>query len=355
MFITLTSSKKQTCKFENKIVHLNTYDGTNAKIYACVINATTLFNESDRIVTDTRSNRYSNSKVQMVDYSFKNQIYYIPKSIFVTFPNLLYFRIYSAQNLEVLKPEYLKNAQSLKLFRINHNNIAQLDENLFVEAPNLVHLNLQKNKIVIIHKNAFNGLFQLAGIYLQGNNIKFLHPLTFSHLTSLLSLDLTSNICINKIYKFLPSKFFEIENETGKSCPYDFYLNFFNQKQNMDQNSTACSTSLTAKNVSNNEDEIQQLRAENLHLQELNHAINNELNTLRAGHAENGNENLQPNPEIELEIVSDNPENEIATASEYPDVATATISDYSDNKTSTVTMETDDKISSELESETLGE
>lgn len=269
----LNCQQQQSCKYEEST------DETGQLVYSCTIHHTNVLNETQGMMTYTNRFQCLDEDVEMFIYKTGNNLSYIPNSIFETFSCLKYFEIHSDQGLEVLKPEYLKNARSLESFSVIDNDIKQLDANLFEEAPNLVSINLEANKIVIVHKKAFSGLFKLESIYLQGNNIKFLHPTTFSHLTSLLELDLTSNGCINKMYNFWPSRFYVVETETLQFCPYDFYMNFFNVKRNIDQSST---TSLTAERVSNQMDNIDELRAEKTYLQEEIVTLNDKLKTLRA-------------------------------------------------------------------------
>ena len=88
--------------------------------------------------------------------------------IFQTFPNVVYI-IVAKTSLEVLKPEFFKNAHNLEVIKITNNLIFKLTGNNFVETPKLEYLYLGHNKIEIIDSDAFKGLKNLKGLYLQGN------------------------------------------------------------------------------------------------------------------------------------------------------------------------------------------
>ena len=221
VLIGLIHCESQTCDFKP----YSFWPRPGVFFYTCVISNANVLNETAGMVTDISSYRNSNGEVQIVDYVFENNITYIPNSIFKTFPKLRSFQISDYSGLEVLKREYFKYADELMKVSIIYNDIKQLDENVFVEAPNLRNLVLSNNKIFKIHKNAFRGLLKLKEIHLEGNNLKILHPKTFSYFSSLRALDLVSNSCIDKFYKFVPTNYSEIEMDILEHCPYNYYKN----------------------------------------------------------------------------------------------------------------------------------
>ena len=154
----------------------------------------------------------------MIYYQQHNIVKFIPNSLFTTFKNLEYFCMRYNAEFEDLKPEFLKNASKLIAFQIWFNPITKLGENLFVEALNLVYINLENNNIESIHVLAFNKLTKLEGLFLGDNNIKVLPSETFSELTKLRYLNLESNTCIDKNFNFANGSFIDVETEILKVC-----------------------------------------------------------------------------------------------------------------------------------------
>lgn len=212
---------EQKChNFNSTDIIYNTYEYEPRKIYyKCSIRGS-LINESEPVTTNTELNELSNDEVTMVWYNSNSTVKFIPNSLFTTFKNLEYLNIGANNTFEIMKPEYLKNAKSLKVLWVYENSVKRLDGKIFVEAPNLEHINFERNQIESIHEMTFNGLPNLQGIYLHKNKITNLHPSTFFFITTLDNLVLSENVCINQEFKDAKKKIVLIKDEIEKSCSY---------------------------------------------------------------------------------------------------------------------------------------
>lgn len=214
------NSLQQTCQYyDSESWEINSFDGPRRFYRECYMNKFDLLNASETVTTVLTG--YSNAiDIQLVYYASTKLIKFIPNSLFATFLNLEYFMIFDNNRLEVLKPEFLKNAKKLKVFRVQYNEIKVLSKNVFREAPSLENINLRNNKIESVHKLAFHGLPQLRGVYLINNKIKLIHTTTFSHLIKLRALNLLNNVCIDTLFVNSHQEYREIEKEVGRSCKY---------------------------------------------------------------------------------------------------------------------------------------
>lgn len=189
----------QTCILSNEDYFEDSYDFSLIKTYSiCDIVGVQFIKEQETVKTIN----IGDQNTTMLRYYSDNVVNFIPNSIFETFPNLEYFWIREPQQFSNLKAYYLKNAYALKLFDVeNQKGFTKLDANVFFEAPNLEHVNLQNNGLEYIDKSAFGGLKKIKGIYLKGNNIRqFYHSSVLNHDT-LQVLDLLYNDCISKKYQ----------------------------------------------------------------------------------------------------------------------------------------------------------
>lgn len=212
---------EQKCSFKNSFFYKNGFDGPSQLVYFCAISKDQpLTNENDTVIINTDDNNKTNEDILAIGYISGNQIKYIPQALFTTFVNVKEFFMDADSQFETLKPEYLNNANNLKVFGIWSNEITKLGANLFVYAPNLEHINFQGNKIERIDRLTFSNLTQLQGLYLPNNKIANLHPETFSHLKDLQVLNLLGNVCVNKFFGNANTRFKEIEEEIRKSCTY---------------------------------------------------------------------------------------------------------------------------------------
>ena len=184
--------------------------------------------DKEPVKTITVHHNRSNSDVEMVEYKSGSEMKFIPNDIFETFPNVMYIIVIQT-SLEVLKPEFFKNAHNLEVIKITNNLIFELTGNLFVETPKLEYLNLGHNNIKKIDSDAFKGLKNLKGLYLEGNKIINVNIKTFSGLPKLTILDLLGNTCINKQFLINSGNFFDIEFELAQSCDIDSLNNIKNQ------------------------------------------------------------------------------------------------------------------------------
>ena len=211
---------QQKCTFEQNTFYLaNTIELPALNYYSCKITQVKLIYENETVTSyGNHSASKTNDDVELINYSSDNIMNYIPNSLFTTFVNLKYVVLYSNFGMEDLKPEFLKNAKKLKVFRVEDNIITNLVKNLFLEAINLEYINLQRNRIESIDVMAFNKLTKLVGLFLNDNKIKNLFSGTFSELSSLLFLKLEKNACIDKNFNITKGNFIEVKTEILKEC-----------------------------------------------------------------------------------------------------------------------------------------
>lgn len=211
----------QNCTFGTGMAHYSEMSEIpTTSYYYCEIRNAHLLYESEPVNTITIDNQRKNSDVKQVTYVVSNKVKFIPNSLFVTFINMEYFCISNTEGIEVLKPHFLIGAIKLKVFYVYGNYLRTLEEDLFVEAFNLEHINLRDNKIQSIHLGSFNKLSKLEGLYLQGNQIKNLNSGTFYHLSKLKTLNLTKNGCINSLFKISITNQSLVSREIHKKCMY---------------------------------------------------------------------------------------------------------------------------------------
>lgn len=113
---------------------------------------------------------------------------HIPLEIFETFVNL--------QSLELaigLKRLELKNSKRLKQLLLIENRVDRISAGVFVNATDLIEINLQKNQISEIEDTAFNGLDNLTMLNLHQNKLTTLKRGLFSGALNLKNLDLSFN------------------------------------------------------------------------------------------------------------------------------------------------------------------
>ena len=244
--------------------HINSYDGPIKSYIACYVTGVHLSYEGEGVSIIYGG---SASSITLLRY-YTNVVNYIPSEIFIKFPNMEHFYIYyDDQQFSILKPHYLKNANNLKVIGINkQKKFTNLDANVFIEAPNLEHINLQDNALTSIHKSAFNGLPNLLGVYLANNKINFLHHFTFSQLLNLQVLDLLTNNCISKKYEYANQQVTIIKSELKESCSchlFDEDLAIENAR--IEKEKTQQLLAATIKNLQkSHQDSMNQLKDDNL-------------------------------------------------------------------------------------------
>ena len=129
------NSLQQTCQYYvSESWEINSFDGARRVYRECYINKFDIVNANETVST-VLVGHPNPRDIQLVYYASTKLIKFIPNSLFATFPNLEYFMIFDNNRLDVLKPEFLKNAKRLKVFRVQSNRIT---------AQNVTNLKLKK-------------------------------------------------------------------------------------------------------------------------------------------------------------------------------------------------------------------
>lgn len=169
-------------------------DEIDGKVYlTCYINEITEIAVADKVI-------YPRNDDMTAFYLWYNKkILYLPIEMDQTFPNLERY-----------------NAGYCALTTISKDNFKGLSK--------LNYLALQGNKIEKIQSDTFEDLVSLDGLHLDKNRIRFLNAEAFVKLINLRIVDLTSNVCISKI--FSPSDrddgtVTEIPEALEGKCDYD--------------------------------------------------------------------------------------------------------------------------------------
>lgn len=169
---------------------------------------------------------------------------YFPNNIGAVFPMLRKLEVSSSSLKKITK--FI--GQNLSWIKITDNQIIQIDENSFVESPELnfidlsengiinipegifgynseiIDVNLSHNQLGIIKWSIFNGMTSLQSINISYNKLKFIHWTQLS--IELETIDLTGNECINLKYSVdIKDHFMEAINtdcgfETTLFCNY---------------------------------------------------------------------------------------------------------------------------------------
>lgn len=117
----------------------------------------------------------------------------LPDNIFSIFPKLNFLLLSDLKNLNELKPENFKNAESLRKCWVNDLKIRYLQDELFVGAQNLQYLTFDSVNLEMISEHTLSGLSELKGLYLQRNKIKVLSNRVFHWLSNLEEIFLDQN------------------------------------------------------------------------------------------------------------------------------------------------------------------
>lgn len=94
----------------------------------------------------------------------------VPKGIISSFVKITNF-ILRENDLKQWKPEYLNNADTLRLLYITENPLVDLPDEAFVHAPNLTALAITFTQIKNFQSNVFIGLPMLENLDLNNNPI----------------------------------------------------------------------------------------------------------------------------------------------------------------------------------------
>lgn len=181
-------------------------------------------------VTRNISGENAIQSVELVVYSQKGHVTFIPKILFDDFKNMKYLWVEPKNKFKNLRSIRGLKGENLEAFVVEGNEIRKLGDHSFAWAKNLKIINLRQNKIEIILKMAFSGLTSLSNLYLQGNHIQHVYANTFHNLSALQLLDLANNSCMNRTISVQAIKHYNtIDDEIQDHCAYDESLqNLFN-------------------------------------------------------------------------------------------------------------------------------
>ncbi|XP_063951376.1 G-protein coupled receptor GRL101-like [Lytechinus pictus] len=87
--------------------------------------------------------------------------------------------------------EVLVNIPGLLRLDLSNNSMNDIDNDTFSGLANLTYLNLENNNITVIRKENFKGLEGLQSLLLRGNNINMIEPHAFEGLKNITTLDLS--------------------------------------------------------------------------------------------------------------------------------------------------------------------
>jgi hypothetical protein len=125
---------------------------------------------------------------------------YFPRGLEKFFPNIEIMFVVDCK-LKAITNQDLASFPQLKELRLSHNDIEELDDDLFAANKKLISISLSYNRI------------------------KFIGEVTFKPLKQLDFLFLNSNKCINKDAFFDVSKVNEIIDEVRKQCQSEIRMN----------------------------------------------------------------------------------------------------------------------------------
>lgn len=186
-------------------VHKRPQDSTKNDL-KCYFNFDALGSGSEYVVmVDHSFTEGEDEHVKEIVFRIQNN-FKLPSEVFHKFNNLEVLRIKppGINNL----PKIFENATNLVKMDLDFNSLVKLHSKTFNGAFNLRFLQLMGNKLRKIHADAFFGLWHLQFLYLQMNQLDSIHEFTFRPLTNLESLDLSQN----KL-EFLPENLFKSNGE----------------------------------------------------------------------------------------------------------------------------------------------
>lgn len=134
-----------------------------------------------------------------------SDIAYIPREIFIAFPNLAIFDI--STNISELTPGDFNHAFNLTMLNLQDNNLKIIKAGIFTSHPSeisknadglfplhkLIELGFSFSNISEIEANSFNGLTNLEQLHLQYNKLRVIRRESFAGLPSLNFIDLRDN------------------------------------------------------------------------------------------------------------------------------------------------------------------
>lgn len=145
------------------------------------------------------------SDIRRIEFVETGNVKFIPREIFTTFPNVLYFRMNT--NLSEIVADDFANAQNLCTLKLGYNKLQIIRNDVFsfyarmsnkrLYAVYPLHklsiLFLEGNEILEIEDYAFYGLDNLFHLELQDNQLTVIRRQTFGSLPSLNILNLSHN------------------------------------------------------------------------------------------------------------------------------------------------------------------
>ncbi len=87
---------------------------------------------------------------------------------------LFYTRLFESYHIN-----HNKGFNNLNAMYLGHNNLIEIDRNLFKDLENLSILDLCWNQLTNLNKNVFNGLKNLKHLFLHGNKLKEIDKTSF--------------------------------------------------------------------------------------------------------------------------------------------------------------------------------
>lgn len=145
------------------------------------------------------------SDIQRIEFAQTGNVKFIPRQIFTTFPNVLYFRMNT--NLSEIDANDFASALNLYTLTLGHNKLQIIRNDVFSFYARMSNMRqyavyplhklsilfLDGNEIVEIEDYAFYGLDNLFHLELQDNQLTVIRRQTFGRLPSLSILNLSNN------------------------------------------------------------------------------------------------------------------------------------------------------------------
>jgi Leucine-rich repeat (LRR) protein len=155
---------------------------------------------------------------------------FIPLQIFTEFTNLNGIIIWDAA-LEILwKGLFTKEFKAIQYLDLTDNYIRKIEEEAFINLPELKWIRFFLNKIESIKTNFFKNNIKLEFIDFYNNKIKMINPSFFKTLDKLIEVDLLFNSCVDSKFKKSDSSLSTM-NEKLKVC-FDNCLNDYECSSN---------------------------------------------------------------------------------------------------------------------------
>lgn len=130
-----------TINYEFGEVTIDYYGTYMYGAYTCKINELKVSSDNYFIkeVNGSHEGLKTNSEISQFYIDNNDKLQFLPKNIFKHFSNLEAFKIYGSGLLELKKPDF-ENADKLKILLIVKSSIKLLNEELFLNAKNLIFI-----------------------------------------------------------------------------------------------------------------------------------------------------------------------------------------------------------------------